>query len=79
MSIMLPVASSCPWPKLFETEASDIPRPTCTGFVPAMLLLGRDAPCTVSESICWNNARPDLNPIVLMFAMLFPITLMLVW
>jgi hypothetical protein len=55
------------------------PRPTCFGFTPPVSSVGLAAPEIIWDTRSWKLTRPFLNPWVLTFATLFPMTSILVW
>ena len=78
-SVFFPVCCTEAFVKRRSTLAIFMPRPTCLGFVPPMLPFGADAPERFCEIISAKVTRLDLNPVVLTFAMLLPMTSMRVW
>ena len=55
------------------------PNPTCIGFTPPSTALGRLAARKVCAIRSWKCTRLLLNPVVLIFAMLLPMTFIFCW
>jgi hypothetical protein len=77
--VLRPVVWAAPWEKFVEIAPSRTPRPTCAGLVPPRPAVGAPAAVTswlsVSSKVVWLV----LKPVVLMFAMLFPVTSIICW
>ena len=75
MSVFLPVVWKLPWLKFVSMLPTIVPRPIWAALVPPRPpLTGRLADLMVCVSISLNVTRPDLNPTVLLLAMLLPMT-----
>ena len=78
-SVLTPVVWSDPWLKIVSIEETCIPSPICFGLTPPTRSFGREAPCMFWLIMSWKLTRPFLNPVVLTFEMLLPITSMRIW
>src|SRR6478672_3603598 len=78
-SVLRPVVSAEPCPKLVLMAPTWTPRPTWTGFVPPRPLPAAAAAVSIWLRVSWKTVVLALKPIVLALAMLLPVTSSMVW